>query len=134
GFIGSPPMNFILGNMTKSGDAYVFECEGFKFEVPKDLTHLLEAYVGKEITFGIRPEDIWDPISADWVPNKLRLTTTIDFREIIGAETYLYVHVGKTNMVARVSGTCDRDSGNYDVIMNLGKLHFFDPATQLAII
>lgn len=136
GFIGSPPMNFVKGTINKKdGALYSFECEGFTIEVPKDLGQLLDNYVGKEIAFGIRPEDIWDVPSSDWIPEKVRMESTVDFREIIGSETYLYVKVGGIPLTSRVNGMCDANSGSkFDVVFNLSKLHFFDPASQKAII
>ncbi len=135
GFIGSPPMNFVKGTMGKKGDIYTFKSESFEIDVPKEVDHLLENYVGKPVTFGIRPEDIWDIPSSDWIKEKVILESVVDFREIIGSETYLYVHVGKIPLVTRVGGLCDASSGSkFKVAVNLSKVHFFDPATQKAII
>ncbi|PIS29298.1 glycerol-3-phosphate ABC transporter ATP-binding protein [Candidatus Saganbacteria bacterium CG08_land_8_20_14_0_20_45_16] len=136
GFIGSPPMNFVKGKIEKRGESdYSFVCEDFKIEVPKDLDHLLEAYVDKEIVFGIRPEDIWDVPSSDWIKEKLTLDGVVDFREMIGAETYLYVHVGKVPLITRVGGLCDAGTGSkFKVVINLRKIHFFDLETQQAVI
>ncbi|MFC1568522.1 ABC transporter ATP-binding protein, partial [Candidatus Margulisiibacteriota bacterium] len=135
GFIGSPPMNFVTGKIGKKGELYTFECESFKLDVPKEVDHLLESYVGKDVTFGIRPEDIWDLPSSNWIDQKIVMESVVDFREIIGSETYLYVHVGKTPMISRVAGLCDATSGSkFEIAINLNKVHFFDPATQKAII
>jgi multiple sugar transport system ATP-binding protein len=135
GFIGSPPMNFVKGTIAKKGEIYTFECESFKIDVPKDVDHLLEKYVGKEITFGIRPEDIWDIPSSDWIKEKAILESIVDFREIIGSETYLYVHVGKISLISRVGGLCDVTTGSkFQIAIRLSRLHFFDPATQATII
>jgi multiple sugar transport system ATP-binding protein len=136
GFIGSPPMNFIKGKVQKNKENnYVFECEGFKLDVPEDVDHLLEEYVGKDVIFGIRPEDIWDVPSSDWIKEKIVLESIVDFREIIGSETYVYVHVGKEAIISRVGGLCDASSGSeFSIVINLQKIHFFDPETQKAII
>lgn len=135
GFIGSPPMNFIKGTIGKKDNIYTFKSEDFEINVPDSVDHLLESYIGKEVTFGIRPEDVWDIPSSDWIKEKFVLKTKVDFREIIGAETYLYVHVGNTALVSRVNGLCDALTGSeFEVAINLSKLHFFDPATQKAII
>ena len=89
GFIGSPPMNFVKGTIGKKGDLYTFDCGSFKIDVPLEVDHLLEEYIGKEVAFGIRPEDIWDVPSSDWIKEKTILESVVDFREIIGSETYL---------------------------------------------
>jgi multiple sugar transport system ATP-binding protein len=135
GFIGSPPMNFIKGTIGKKGEIYTFECGSFKLEVPPEVDHLLEAYVGKEVVFGIRPEDIWDEGSSDWIKEKVILESTVDFREMIGAETYLYVHVGKEALITRVGGLWDQSTGSrFKIVIRLSKVHFFDPVNQQAII
>lgn len=135
GFIGSPPMNFIKGTIGKKGELYTFECEGFKIDVPAEVDHLLEEYVGKEVVFGMRPEDIWDLPSSDWIKDKIILDSVVDFREIIGSETFLYVHVGKVPLVTRVGGLCDAATGSvFKIAINLSKVHFFDPESQKAII
>lgn len=135
GFIGSPPMNFINGGISKKGEGYTFKAESFSIDIPHYADHLLEDYVGKDIVFGLRPEDIWDLNASDWIKDKMVLESEVDFREIIGAETYLYVHVGKVPLVARVGGLCDVSTGSkFKVAIRLEKLHFFDPVSQKAII
>lgn len=135
GFIGSPPMNFINGSISKKGEIYTFECESFEFDVPTEVDHMLEEYVGKGVVFGIRPEDIWDVSSSDWIKGKFILDSVVDFREIIGSETFLYVHVGKTPLISRVAGLCDASSGSsFKIAIRLSKIHFFDPVNQKAIV
>ena len=135
GFIGSPPMNFIKGVIQKPKDKYAFETDGFKFEIPIDVDHLLENYVGKEVTFGIRPEDIWDVPSSAWIVEKFVVETRVDFRELMGSETYVYVKAGKNAIVGRVGAMADPKPGsNFGLVFNLRKIHFFDPETQKAII
>jgi len=135
GFIGSPPMNFINGTVIKKDNKYTFECEGFRMSIPDSVANLLENYVGKEVIFGIRPEDVWDVPSSEWIKEKLYLDSLVDFREIIGAETYLYVHVGGVPLVSRVNGLCDASTGSeFKIVINLNKVHFFDPENQKAII
>ena len=135
GFIGSPPMNFIKGTIGKKGEAYSFECESFKLDVPRDVDHLLEEYAGKEVVFGIRPEDIWDVPSSAWIEHKYLAETKVDFRELMGSETYVYAKIGTTSLVARVGSFADSKPGtNFGLVFNLNKIHFFDPVTQKAII
>lgn len=63
------------------------------------------------------------------------MESTVDFREMIGSETYLYVKVGGLAMTSRVNGMCDANSGSkFNIVFNLSKLHFFDPINQKAVI
>jgi len=136
GFIGSPPMNFVKGMIRRSKEqGFAFACEGFAFDIPKDIDHLLEGYVDKEIVFGIRPEDIWDVPSSGWIEQKHIVETKVDFRELMGAETYVYVHAGPVSLIGRVGAMADPKPGSsFGLVFNLRKIHFFDPVSQKAII
>ena len=135
GFIGSPPMNFIRGNLRKTDGTYSFETESFKVEVPTDLNQHLVEFKDKEVLFGIRPEDIWDVPSSAWIDRRCVLDAKVDFRELMGSETYLYVKVGRVPLVARVGALCDAAAGSkFTIVINLRKIHLFDPETQKAII
>ncbi|HAZ30221.1 TPA: glycerol-3-phosphate ABC transporter ATP-binding protein, partial [Candidatus Acetothermia bacterium] len=59
GFIGSPPMNFLDARLVaESGQIYV-QGKGFKLLVPKErATPGLRENVGKDVVFGLRPEDV----------------------------------------------------------------------------
>ncbi|MFA4843861.1 MAG: sn-glycerol-3-phosphate ABC transporter ATP-binding protein UgpC [Candidatus Margulisiibacteriota bacterium] len=135
GFIGSPPMNFIKGTISQKDGKYNFTCEGFTFEVPADLAPLLAGYVNKDIVFGLRPEDIWDVPSSGWLDQKVIVETKVDFRELMGSDTYVYVKVGSVPLTGRVGAMANPMPGTkYDLVFNLRKVHFFDPETQKAVI
>ena len=61
GFIGSPSMNFFNAKVVQDGDKYLIDADTFKVETPTEWGHVLMPYVGKEIIFGLRPEDIYNP-------------------------------------------------------------------------
>lgn len=135
GFIGSPPMNFVKGVLKRRNGAFNFETESFTMPVPEDISSHLEGYDAKEVTFGIRPEDIWDLPSSSWIKEKHVLEAKVDFRELMGSETYLYVKVGRVPLISRVAAMCDAQAGqSFTVVINLRKIHFFDTHTQKAII
>ena len=58
GFIGSPPMNFVTVTV-KEAAGKIFVDEGtFTLDVTDAQAKALKPYVGKQVTFGIRPEDV----------------------------------------------------------------------------
>ena len=58
GFIGSPPMNFINMKVAEEGGAVVVKHADFTIMPNDEQKAALKEFVGKEVTFGIRPEDI----------------------------------------------------------------------------
>src|SRR6478736_3618183 len=62
GFIGSPAMNFIPCNLEQAGDGLnVRLADTISFAVPAERVQRYRSAVGKETTFGIRPEHITEP-------------------------------------------------------------------------
>ncbi|MFA9517898.1 ABC transporter ATP-binding protein [Halopenitus sp. H-Gu1] len=55
-FIGSPSTNIFESTVTKQDDEIVLENELFTKTVSADVADKLEAYVGREVAIGIRPE------------------------------------------------------------------------------
>ncbi len=135
GFIGSPPMNFLKGIIRKKDSNYLFEGESFTLPIPKGVDAEIASYLEKEMVLGIRPEDIWDVPSSAWITEKVQLESVVDFREIIGSETNLFVKVGNTPLTTRVNGMCDASTGSkFGIVVNLSRIHLFDPETQTAVV
>ena len=55
-------MNFMDATVKKDGDAYSVDVSGTVLPLPKEKTAdgKLDAYVGKQVKIGIRPEDMKD--------------------------------------------------------------------------
>ena len=51
-------MNFIAMDVAKEDGKTYVKAESFRLEVTPTHAAFLEPYVGKKITFGIRPEDV----------------------------------------------------------------------------
>ncbi|MDN6724585.1 MAG: sn-glycerol-3-phosphate ABC transporter ATP-binding protein UgpC, partial [Tetragenococcus halophilus] len=101
GFIGSPAMNFF--NVTlKNG--VIEDGHGLKLRVPEGRNKALieNGYDGKEITFGIRPEDIHgEQVVIDAAP-ETTVHTEVVVSELLGAETMLYTKIGDTEFISKV--------------------------------
>jgi multiple sugar transport system ATP-binding protein len=137
GFIGSPQMNFINGSIVKKGSTLYFKFGATELPLPADKAKVVEekGYAGKEVVFGIRPEDIDD--SAEYL--REYASTTVDAKveviEHMGSETYLFVVVEDTNMVARVEPTSKAVvDQTVKLGFNINKIHIFDKETELTII
>ena len=62
GFMGSPQMNFLDAVVEKNGDTANLKVAGQTIPLPPAKSKKLidGGYVGKTVTFGIRPEDVYD--------------------------------------------------------------------------
>jgi multiple sugar transport system ATP-binding protein len=134
GFIGSPAMNFFPATLKKADGKFMVDAGAFAISIPSDHTKPFEGYLDKKIVFGIRPEDIHNPmylptsIHAEMVPAK------IDVTELMGNEIYLYLVSGTNNYVARVDPRSTFRMGDQlQVAFNMDNFHIFDPDTELAI-
>ena len=130
GFIGSPAMNFF--NVTLQ-DGVITNGEGLKLTLPAGKRRVLEerGYNGKELIFGIRPEDIQsEQIVIDTNPT-WAVKAEVVVSELFGAETMLYSKVGGTEFISRVDARDFHSPGEViDLAFNMNKSHFFDMQSQ----
>lgn len=135
GFIGSPPMNFMNGRIIKK-DAKVYFDEGkFQVKLVEEMHKSIMPYLGKEIIFGIRSEDIYDKLFVSEAPPENIVRVNCEIVEPMGSEVYLYLSSGKHTFIARV-GAHDRPQVNQDIdmVFDMSKVHFFDKDTEETIV
>lgn len=136
GFIGSPAMNFISGRLEEEGSVH-FKAHNVNVEIPEGRAKELreKGYVGKEVVFGIRPEDIHDePVFLEASPDSV-LTTKVEVAENMGSEMYLYLSgLGDDMFVARVDARSDVSMGDeVKLAFDMNKCHIFDKETEEAV-
>ena len=137
GFIGSPQMNFLDGTLNKKGDQYAVDLGGDLIPLPKEKTAdgKLDAYVGKKVKMGIRPEDIDDEPEFMAKHPDCQLNAEVEVSEMMGAEIYLYLDYKGNKMTARVSPTSKARHGDtVRVAFDPHKIHLFDVDTELTIL
>ncbi|MDD5269619.1 MAG: sn-glycerol-3-phosphate ABC transporter ATP-binding protein UgpC [Candidatus Omnitrophica bacterium] len=134
GFIGSPPMNFLNGRIVKTDGKFHFDEGTFRIRVVDDMVPKISGYEGKEIIFGIRPEDIYDKLFVQEAAPENTVTARVDVVEPMGSEVYLHMATPKQSFTARVGGH-DKPEVNHDIdlVFDMGKVHFFDKDTEKAI-
>jgi multiple sugar transport system ATP-binding protein len=133
GFIGSPAMNFFKA---KIEGEYVVLDEKVRLKIPGGKLKLLKdnGYVGKEVIFGIRPEDIHDePVFIESFPDDV-IEVNIEVAELTGAELMLYSSLAGHDFVARIDARNQIKAGyKVKLGLDLNKAHFFDTETELRI-
>jgi multiple sugar transport system ATP-binding protein len=131
GFIGSPPMNMIDGELYADNGAMRFRnASGIvNVEIPAAKRPALEAYVGRKITMGVRPEDLLDAHGAP-APGAV-ITATAEVVEPMGSEINLYLDIGGHSITARIKADEEPEEGApYVLNVEMNKLHFFDVDTE----
>jgi multiple sugar transport system ATP-binding protein len=135
GFIGSPPMNFVNGTIIKKSGKLCFNEGKFQVKLIDAMVKPITPYIDKEITFGIRPEDIYDKLFVSEASPENTIKATCEVIEPMGSEAYLYLNTGKNPLVAKVGGhnkpTINQDM---DLVFDMSKIHFFDKDTENTIV
>jgi multiple sugar transport system ATP-binding protein len=134
GFIGTPAMNFFDATLTAS-DAGVFVDAGvFRLKLPEDKAKVFRNHTGKQVIFGIRPQDIHDPSYAPPGISQALVEGQVDITELMGDEVIVYLLSGEYQYLARVDPRTSFRVGNtVQVAMNMSNLHIFDKETEVAI-
>ena len=136
GFIGSPPMNFFHGRLTRDGGETCFQERSrngpsVRLQLSPRLADLAGSYLGKDIILGIRPEDIADADSLAGGSRESCGTARVDVCEPMGAETFLYLNSGTHEFIARVqSGQRYAVEQQVNLFFDVDKAHLFDPETE----
>ena len=99
GFIGSPSMNFLQGELVKSGDGIAFAANGVNFSLAAyDGVEKLQP--GRKVVLGVRPEHI----KVNENTGGEEHDATVDIEEPMGADNLLWLkHAGHT-MSVRING------------------------------
>ena len=138
GFIGSPQMNFLDAKLIKEGDTYYCDFGEQKMSIPAEKAAAnpgIEAYVGKAVKLGIRPEDIKDDEAFLAAHPDANFEAAVDVSELMGSEVYLYLECRGSKMTARVApNTTSRTGSKIKVAFDTTKMHLFDTETEAAIL
>ncbi len=123
-FIGLPPMNFF--NVTVEGDKLTNEY--FTLPLDEKEQQLLASYNKKEITLGVRPENIVEGGEV---------TLTVTNNENLGMNTLVHgrlcgSHAASAAITCKLRGWCDYKNGD-SVQVSFVRRHFFDKETTNAI-
>jgi multiple sugar transport system ATP-binding protein len=131
GFIGSPAMNFFPASLRKDGNNLFVDTGDFSIRIPESRQALYMPYAGKEVIFGIRPEDIHNPMFAPPGIHAEPVESKVDVTELMGNEIFLYMLSGKNSFVARVDPRTRFQIGDQvQVVFNMDNFHLFDPSAD----
>ena len=129
GFIGSPSMNFFSAHLRKDGNDLFIDGDGFAVKIPSEKAAPYMSFSGKEVIFGIRPEDIHNPAFVPPGIHTSAVEAKVDVTELLGNEILLYLVIGGNSYVARVDPRTRFKVGDMvEVAFNMDNFHIFDPS------
>jgi multiple sugar transport system ATP-binding protein len=132
GFIGSPAMNFATVTVVDGGGRLAARNGGMEIAVPAPQAERLRGHIGRQLTLGIRPEDLRVASGAD--DAGMTFSSRVEVVEQLGSEVLLDVRVGDDTMVAAVDPTVRvGPDDELRLAVNPARLHFFDAQTEQAL-
>ncbi|MCQ2012145.1 ABC transporter ATP-binding protein [Clostridium butyricum] len=130
GFIGMPQMNFFDCELKKKDDEFYLKFANYEILLPdsKNQNGCLDGYVGKTISAGIRPNDL------SIVDKEYTINGEVELKELMGAESYIYVNSNDVRFTVRTVGSykCEIGQG-VSVKFDTEKIHLFDKETTKTI-
>ena len=134
GFIGSPEMNFFKATVLGSAEEMFLDGPAFRLPVPREKAMGLTPYIGKEVIFGIRPENIHD---VEYSPQGIaaaKIRARVEVTELMGNEIFLHLLSGDKPFLARVNPRSSARPGHdIEVALDMSRMHAFDPQTEQAL-
>ncbi|MDQ8186736.1 sn-glycerol-3-phosphate ABC transporter ATP-binding protein UgpC [Pelagicoccus sp. SDUM812002] len=132
-FIGSPPMNLMLGSIQRQSQALYFKADGAEIllKLSNRLADAAADYVGRSIIFGVRPENIQETNTLKDFEPEHTAHVTIDVAEPMGNETILYLSSGDQSLIGRVRSDVRTEvNKTITVWFDPDRAHLFDPETE----
>src|SRR4249919_2191300 len=130
GFIGSPAMNFIPCKLEQAGDGLnVRLSHTISFAVPADRMPRYRPGVGKDLTFGIRPEHVTEA-KTNGSKNLATFDAGIEVVEPMGNETMVFLSIQGTEVCARTDPNAGAKVGaSMKMAAHLDHMHLIDNAS-----
>lgn len=139
GFIGSPPMNFIEGEIVReNGLRFLSSNKSINILLEKSKFSNLAEYVDKKVWLGVRPEDI--TIAENEDKHTFTFVANINIIEPLGSEMLLYIEIDKSqpNLMSQIVSKSKMDltitgKQQMNFTMQIDKIMFFDYETEIKI-
>ncbi len=127
GFIGSPPMNFFEGELAEENGRLVFNFLLGKFYVPEEVSSKVKSGIAsRKVVLGVRPEEV--------VLGDGEFAAQVDFAELLGNETIVYLKVGDSVLNVRVPSSFSAEPGETVKFKFTSKVHLFDRETEVSLL
>lgn len=136
GFIGSPAMNFLRGDLVEEAGKVYFRAPEASILIPEGRYAALRqaGVIGKQVVLGIRPEDVHDDeVFLSTYPEAV-IQARVEVVEHMGAELYVHMGLGGQSFIARLNSRSETKHGDaLRLVFDMNKVHLFNSETEETI-
>lgn len=111
GFMGSPTMNFLDGELSNKGDAVWVEGEGYSLPLSKNLSFKLKSASQKNVYVGIRPSSFRAAHEAAKSKVEAEIKLRIIVSEYLGSTSVLSTRCGNDEVLVEIDSVRPIQSG-----------------------
>jgi len=137
GFIGTPQMNFIEGEITQRDGQLYFENKRLRLAVPDRQAYDLrqDPAHSRQVVLGVRPEHIMSgAVALEGFP-QWKIQGRVEMVELMGSDTFVFINVGQdkpvvSRMEAHTNIAADDQA---EAVIQMEKALFFRKEDGLAI-
>ena len=131
GFLGSPPMNFLNGQIEDRGGQVFITGEGFALQIEGEKAEAARNHKSRSVMLGIRSSDLRFDANA---PEEKSLTLNVTVSEYVGAQSVLLCTCGTANVMVELASETPVALGQtLRFAVNPNGVHLFDTETEAAL-
>ena len=124
-------MNFFDAVLKKEGEDLIVDAGIFKVTIPPMFKERYDKYAGREIVFGIRPENIHDPNYQPADTVTALVEANVDVVELMGNEMIVYFQLDGKTFLGRLDPRTDARVGmKMSAAFDMANIHLFDAKTD----
>lgn len=135
GFIGSPQMNFTDAVLQKETGIYYLYLDSERFPLRSENSDSgkntsLDAYIGKKVVFGIRPDDIRAEENFVSSHPESAFEADITYSEMTGSEAFLHFIKNGVRQICKTPSRLGITEGKVKLAYDMNKAFIFDKETE----
>ncbi|MEM9550498.1 MAG: sn-glycerol-3-phosphate ABC transporter ATP-binding protein UgpC [Pseudomonadota bacterium] len=129
GFIGSPTMNFMDGELTEDDGKIWVRGDGFLLPIEDETAARLAAHKTRDVAIGLRPSSISNVLNGG-APIELKIVVS----EYLGAQSVLATRCGENELLVEIASTAPiRHGGTQSFEVKTEEMMIFDRETGLRL-
>ena len=128
GFLGTPPMNFLEGQLLQESGKTFFEGQGVKLRLSGAHADCVAGKIGQDVVLGLRPEGIFVQPNEHANDEEMTAQLIAGVVEPLGNTMDVYFSTSTdARLVGRIKAQPLEEESETKVYIDISKVHVFDP-------